>query len=121
MKKCEICELDRKYTQVMTSGRVVCSGCYLEYYASQCDVNHRGDTPQTPQNVSGNRQNYSITKRKVRQQKMLTLNYTVSKEDTILTTSNMLMINERQINDLMESLVANGFTVEAMSVAPATL
>lgn len=34
MKKCEICELDRKYTQVMTSGRVVCSGCYLEYYAS---------------------------------------------------------------------------------------
>ncbi len=53
--------------------------------------------------------------------KMLTLNYTVSKEDTILTTSNMLMINERQINDLMESLVAYGFTVEAMSVAPATL
>ena len=52
---------------------------------------------------------------------MLTLNYTVSKDDTILTTSNMLMINERQINDLMESLVANGFTVEAMSVAPATL
>lgn len=52
---------------------------------------------------------------------MLTLNYTVSKEDTILTTSDMLMINERQINDLMDSLVANGFTVEAMSVAPATL
>jgi hypothetical protein len=52
---------------------------------------------------------------------MLTLNYTVSKEDTILTTSNMLMINESQINGLMDSLVANGFTVEAMSVAPATL
>jgi hypothetical protein len=52
---------------------------------------------------------------------MLTLNYTVSKEDTTLTTSNMLMINESQINDLMDSLVANGFTVEAMSVAPATL
>jgi hypothetical protein len=52
---------------------------------------------------------------------MLTLNYTVSKEDTTLTTSDMLMINERQINDLMESLVAYGFTVEAMSVAPAIL
>jgi len=52
---------------------------------------------------------------------MLTLNYTVSKEDTILTTSNMLMINESQINGLMDSLVANGFTVEAMSEAPATL
>jgi len=52
---------------------------------------------------------------------MLTLNYTVSKEDTILTTSNMLMINERQINDLMDSLVANGFDVVEMSVSPATL
>jgi len=52
---------------------------------------------------------------------MLTLNYTVSKGDTILTTSDRLMINESQINDLMDSLVANGFTVEAMSVAPATL
>ncbi len=52
---------------------------------------------------------------------MLILNYTVSKDDTTLTTSDRLMINERQINDLMESLVAYGFTVEAMSVAPATL
>ena len=60
MKKCEICELDRKYTQVMTSGRVVCSGCYLEYYASQCEVNHTGANPQTPQNVSGKVQNNSI-------------------------------------------------------------
>ena len=41
MKKCEICELDRKYTQVMTSGRVVCSGCYLEHYASQCGTSHK--------------------------------------------------------------------------------
>ena len=52
---------------------------------------------------------------------MLILNYTVSKDDTTLTTSDRLMINERQINDLMESLVAYGFTVEAMSVAPAIL
>ena len=47
---------------------------------------------------------------------MLTLNYTVSKEDTILTTSDMLMINDRQINDLMDSLVANGFDVVSMEV-----
>ena len=47
---------------------------------------------------------------------MLTLNYTVSKDDTILTTSNMLMINERQINDLMDTLVAHGYTVLEMSV-----
>jgi hypothetical protein len=28
----------------------------------------------------------------------------------------MLMINERQINDLMDSLVANGFDVVSMEV-----
>jgi len=52
---------------------------------------------------------------------MLTLNYTVEKEGNLITVSDRLMINERQINDLMDSLVANGFTVEAMSVAPAIL
>ena len=52
---------------------------------------------------------------------MLTLNYTVSKEDNLITVSDRLMLNEYQINDLMDSLVANGFTVEAMSVAPAIL
>ena len=52
---------------------------------------------------------------------MLTLSYTVEKEGNLITVSDRLMINEYQINDLMDSLVANGFTVEAMSVAPATL
>ena len=52
---------------------------------------------------------------------MLTLNYTVSKEDNLITITDRLMLNEYQINNLMDSLVANGFTVEAMSVAPATL
>lgn len=41
MKKCEECQLDRQYTQVMNSGRIICTGCYLEYYASQCDQRHR--------------------------------------------------------------------------------
>jgi hypothetical protein len=52
---------------------------------------------------------------------MLTLNYTVSKEDSLITIQDRLMLNEYQINNLMDSLVANGYTVEAMSVAPATL
>jgi hypothetical protein len=52
---------------------------------------------------------------------MLTLNYTVEKDGIILSEVNKLMINERQINDLMDSLVANGYTVDSMSVATATL
>ena len=52
---------------------------------------------------------------------MLNLNYVVEKEGNLITVSDRLMINEYQINDLMDSLVASGFTVEAMSVAAATL
>jgi hypothetical protein len=52
---------------------------------------------------------------------MLTLNYTVEKEGNLITIQDKLMLNEYQINDLMDSLVAHGYTVEAMSVAPATL
>ena len=52
---------------------------------------------------------------------MLTLNYTIEKDGIVLSEINKLMLNEYQINDLMDSLVAHGYTVEAMSVAPATL
>jgi hypothetical protein len=52
---------------------------------------------------------------------MLTLNYTVEKEGNLITVSDRLMLNERQINDLMDSLVANGYTVEEMSVESATI
>jgi hypothetical protein len=52
---------------------------------------------------------------------MLTLNYTIEKEGNLITIQDRLMLNEYQINDLMDSLVAHGYTVEAMSVAPATL
>ena len=52
---------------------------------------------------------------------MLTLNYTVEKEGNLITIQDKLMLNEYQINDLMDSLVAHGYTVESMSVAPATL
>lgn len=52
---------------------------------------------------------------------MLSLSYTVEKEGSLVAVENRLMLNEYQINDLMDSLVAHGYTVEAMSVAPATL
>jgi hypothetical protein len=47
---------------------------------------------------------------------MLTLNYTVEKEGNLITVQDRLMLNEYQINDLMDSLVAHGYTVESMSV-----
>jgi hypothetical protein len=52
---------------------------------------------------------------------MLTLNYTIEKDGIELTEINKLMINERQINDLMDSLVDYGYNVLEMSVATATL
>ena len=47
---------------------------------------------------------------------MLNLNYVVEKEGNLITVSDRLMINEYQINDLMDSLVAHGYTVESMEV-----
>jgi hypothetical protein len=47
---------------------------------------------------------------------MLTLNYTVEKEGNLITVSDRLMLNETQINNLMDSLVAHGYTVDSMSV-----
>ena len=62
-----------------------------------------------------------LLKRKVRLEKMLTLNYTIEKEGNLITVSDRLMLNEYQINNLMDTLVSHGYTVESMSVAPATL
>ncbi len=52
---------------------------------------------------------------------MLNLSYTIEKNGIEIAEVNRLMISESQINDLMDSLVANGYTVGTMSVAPATL
>lgn len=52
---------------------------------------------------------------------MLSLNYTIEKEGNLITVSDRLMLNEYQINNLMDTLVAHGYTVESMSVAPATI
>ena len=48
---------------------------------------------------------------------MLTLNYTIEKDGIVLSEINKLMISERQINDLMDTLVANGYTVDSMTVS----
>ena len=52
---------------------------------------------------------------------MLNLNYVVEKDGVFVSVENRLMINEYQINNLMDTLVSHGYTVESMSVAPATL
>jgi tmRNA-binding protein len=61
-----------------------------------------------------------LLKRKVAKE-MLTLNYTIEKDGVELSEINKLMINERQINDLMDSLVEHGYTVLAMSVESDTI
>ena len=47
---------------------------------------------------------------------MLSLSYIVEKEGNLVTVSERLMLSERQINDLMDSLVSNGFDVLEMEV-----
>jgi hypothetical protein len=47
---------------------------------------------------------------------MLTLNYTVEKEGNLVTVQDRLMLNEYQINNLMDSLVAHGYDVLTMEV-----
>jgi hypothetical protein len=61
-----------------------------------------------------------LLKRKVAKE-MLTLNYTIEKDGVELSEINKLMINERQINDLMDSLVEHGYTVLEMSVESDTI
>lgn len=42
---------------------------------------------------------------------MLVLDYVVEKENTLVSVENRLMLNESQINNLLDSLVANGYDV----------
>jgi hypothetical protein len=42
---------------------------------------------------------------------MLTLSYTAEKEDNLVSVSNRLMVSERQINDLLDTLVSNGYDI----------
>jgi biotin operon repressor len=47
---------------------------------------------------------------------MLSLSYTVEKEGNLITIQDRLMLSEYQINNLMDTLVAHGYTVESMEV-----
>ena len=47
---------------------------------------------------------------------MLSLSYVVEKEGNFVSVQDRLMLNEYQINNLMDSLVAHGYTVESMEV-----
>jgi hypothetical protein len=42
---------------------------------------------------------------------MLTLSYTAQKENNLVSVSNRLMVSERQINDLLDTLVSNGYDI----------
>jgi hypothetical protein len=42
---------------------------------------------------------------------MKVLSYTAEKDNNLVSVSNRLMVSEYQINDLLDSLVSNGFTI----------
>jgi len=50
---------------------------------------------------------------------MLNLSYTAEKEGNIVSVSRRLMVSEKMINDLLDSLVANGFNILSTRVESA--
>ena len=47
---------------------------------------------------------------------MKLLSYTAEKDNTLVSVSNRLMVSEYQINDLLDSLVSHGYTIESVRV-----
>ena len=47
---------------------------------------------------------------------MKTLSYTAEKDGIEIEVLNRLMVSEYQINDLLDSLVANGYTINSTTV-----
>ncbi len=47
---------------------------------------------------------------------MKTLSYTAEKNGTLVEVINRLMVSEYQINDLLDSLVRWGYTIESVRV-----
>ena len=79
--------------------------------------NYPTDTPK----MSVARDRLTVLNRKKEGSKMLNLSYTVEKDGSLVSVSDRLMLSESMINDLMDTLVSNGFDVVEMSVSPATL
>jgi hypothetical protein len=48
---------------------------------------------------------------------MLLLSYTAEKDNSIVSVSNRLMVSERTVNDLLDRLVASGYTILTTEVA----
>ena len=48
---------------------------------------------------------------------MLLLSYTAEKDNNVVTVSNRLMVSERMINNLLDSLTNNGFTILTTEIA----
>jgi hypothetical protein len=42
---------------------------------------------------------------------MLTLSYTAEKDNSLVSVENRLMVSEYQINDLLDTLVSNGYDI----------
>ena len=62
---------------------------------------------------------YRIPTRKIKKErisKMKLLSYTAEKDGVSVEVLNRLMVSEYQINDLLDSLVANGYTIESTKV-----
>ena len=47
---------------------------------------------------------------------MKLLSYTAEKDNTLVSVSNRLMVSEYQINDLLDSLVRHGYTIDSVRV-----
>ena len=57
---------------------------------------------------------YRIPTRKIKNRKdfkMKLLSYTAEKDNSLVSVTNRLMVSEYQINDLLDSLVNNGYTI----------
>lgn len=91
-----------------------------EQEEEECDQYHTRHAESRLENVSGRQQNTQYQKERLGG-KMLNLSYTVEKEGNLVSVVDRLMLNEYQINNLMDTLVSHGYTVESMSVTPATL
>ena len=50
---------------------------------------------------------------------MFNLSYTAEKNGSIVSVSRRLMVSEKMINDLLDSLVANGFNILSTRVESA--
>ena len=79
-------------------------------------INLTHDTPSLSLKMPGVESRIRSMKDKRKDSKMLSLSYVVEKEGNYVSVEDRLMLSEYQINNLMDTLVAHGYTVESMEV-----